>query len=115
MFPALSTFGKHGQETMSPGLSTFGKHGQETMSPGLSTFRKQCLHLTLFFSENCQDKDQSYTLSYSINDVKRRKRSHSTEDDGSELENLYSKIDELQTHVLSQQETLRNIVNKVKK
>ena len=49
MFPglSLSTFKKHGYETMFPGLSTFKKHGYETMFPGLSTFgklmaRKQC-------------------------------------------------------------------------
>ena len=31
MYPGLSTFGKHGQETMLPGLPTFEKHGQETI------------------------------------------------------------------------------------
>ena len=43
MYPGLSTFGKHGQETMLPGLPTFEKHGQETMFPGLSTFGKHDL------------------------------------------------------------------------
>ena len=68
------------------------------------------------FVENCHDQDQTYTLSYSVNDAKRKKRSTSTENDiaRSEIDSLYTKIDELQTHVLSQQETLINIVNKVK-
>jgi hypothetical protein len=34
-FPAFSTFGKHGKETMFPGLPILGKHGWETMFPGL--------------------------------------------------------------------------------
>ena len=68
-----------------------------------------------FLSENCPDEDQTYTLSHSMNDLKRSKRSTDIKKEVlmSEIESFYNKVDELQTHVLSQQETLSNIVNKV--
>jgi hypothetical protein len=67
------------------------------------------------FLETCYDGDQSHTLSHSVNGLKRKRRWTSAEADTpeSEMGSLYTKIDELQTDVLSQQQTLKNIVNKV--
>jgi hypothetical protein len=35
MFPGLSSFWKHGQETLFPGLSSFWKHGLEDNIPAM--------------------------------------------------------------------------------
>ena len=68
-------------------------------------------------AENCRDQDQTFTLSYSVNEVKRNKRFASMENGlvENEVENLYIKFDKLQSRVSAQQETLRNIVGKVMK
>jgi hypothetical protein len=53
MFPGLSTFGKHGQETLFRGFSTFRKHGQETMFSGL-THRHLPIRMCFLFHRRCQ-------------------------------------------------------------
>ena len=75
------------------------------------------LILSLFLDQ-CRDPDQTYTLSYSVNDIQRRKRSLNfveNETQSDELRDLYNKIDELQGQVAAQKEFLKSISEKVKR
>ncbi|XP_028406279.1 peroxidasin-like isoform X2 [Dendronephthya gigantea] len=66
-------------------------------------------------SENCYSTDQSFTLSRSISDAKRRKRSSDFDVEvfKDEIDRFSATVDELQTQVFSQQKTLRDIMDKV--
>ena len=73
------------------------------------------LILSLFLDQ-CRDPDQTCTLSYSVNDIQRRKRSLNfveNETQSDELRDLYNKIDELQGQVAAQKEFLESISEKV--
>ena len=83
----------------------------------LLCFALPYLILSLFLDQ-CRDPDQTYTLSYSVNDIQRRKRSLNfveNETQSDELRDLYNKIDELQGQVAAQKEFLKSISEKVKR
>ena len=94
-------------------------------SPHLTSLHFTLLYFTLLylpylilslFLDQCRDPDQTYTLSYSVNDIQRRKRSLNfveNETQSDELRDLYNKIDELQGQVAAQKEFLESISEKV--